>query len=75
MFRYGLLLAALETSLAGRRFPSDEAQALEWQGHGADADRRLDNQHQSHPRRRISLLAEGLLGGARLQALNMKVIV
>jgi 2-C-methyl-D-erythritol 4-phosphate cytidylyltransferase len=33
MFRYGLLLAALEAALAGKRFPTDEAQALEWQGH------------------------------------------
>jgi 2-C-methyl-D-erythritol 4-phosphate cytidylyltransferase len=33
MFRFGLLLAALETALASKRFPTDEAQALEWQGH------------------------------------------
>jgi 2-C-methyl-D-erythritol 4-phosphate cytidylyltransferase len=33
MFRFGLLLAALESALAARRFPTDEAQALEWQGH------------------------------------------
>jgi 2-C-methyl-D-erythritol 4-phosphate cytidylyltransferase len=33
MFRFGLLLAALEAALAGKRFPTDESQALEWQGH------------------------------------------
>lgn len=33
MFRYGLLVTALETALAGKRYPTDEAQALEWQGH------------------------------------------
>jgi 2-C-methyl-D-erythritol 4-phosphate cytidylyltransferase len=33
MFRFGLLLAALESSLAGKRFPTDESQALEWAGH------------------------------------------
>ncbi len=33
MFRFGLLLTALETTLAGKRFPTDESQALEWQGH------------------------------------------
>lgn len=33
MFRFGLLLAALESALAGKRFPTDESQALEWQGH------------------------------------------
>ena len=33
MFRFGLLLAALETALSGKRFPTDESQALEWQGH------------------------------------------
>lgn len=33
MFRFGLLLAALDAALAGKRFPTDEAQALEWQGH------------------------------------------
>jgi 2-C-methyl-D-erythritol 4-phosphate cytidylyltransferase len=33
MFRYGVLLPALEAALAGKRFPTDEAQALEWQGH------------------------------------------
>jgi 2-C-methyl-D-erythritol 4-phosphate cytidylyltransferase len=33
MFRYSLLLAALESALAGKHFPTDEAQALEWQGH------------------------------------------
>jgi 2-C-methyl-D-erythritol 4-phosphate cytidylyltransferase len=33
MFRYGLLLTALEATLAAKRFPTDESQALEWQGH------------------------------------------
>ena len=33
MFRFGLLLTALEATLAGKRFPTDESQALEWQGH------------------------------------------
>jgi 2-C-methyl-D-erythritol 4-phosphate cytidylyltransferase len=33
MFRFGLLLTALESALAARRFPTDESQALEWQGH------------------------------------------
>jgi 2-C-methyl-D-erythritol 4-phosphate cytidylyltransferase len=33
MFRYGLLVAAMESALAGKRYPTDEAQALEWQGH------------------------------------------
>ena len=33
MFRFGLLLTALETALASKRFPTDESQALEWQGH------------------------------------------
>ena len=32
MFRYGRLCAALDAAHAGGRFPSDEAQALEWQG-------------------------------------------
>lgn len=35
MFRYGLLLSALEAALASKRYPTDEAQALEWQGHQA----------------------------------------
>lgn len=33
MFRFGLLLSALEAALASQRFPTDESQALEWQGH------------------------------------------
>jgi 2-C-methyl-D-erythritol 4-phosphate cytidylyltransferase len=33
MFRFGLLLSALEAALVAKRFPTDEAQALEWQGH------------------------------------------
>jgi len=33
MFRFGLLLAALESALVSKRFPTDESQALEWQGH------------------------------------------
>jgi 2-C-methyl-D-erythritol 4-phosphate cytidylyltransferase len=32
MFRYGRLLEALEGALAGKRVPTDEAQALEWLG-------------------------------------------
>jgi 2-C-methyl-D-erythritol 4-phosphate cytidylyltransferase len=32
MFRYGRLLEALERAIAGRRYPSDEAQAIEWLG-------------------------------------------
>ena len=33
MFRFGLLLTALESALAAKRFPTDESQAVEWQGH------------------------------------------
>jgi 2-C-methyl-D-erythritol 2,4-cyclodiphosphate synthase/2-C-methyl-D-erythritol 4-phosphate cytidylyltransferase len=32
MFRYGRLCAALDAAHAAQHFPSDEAQALEWQG-------------------------------------------
>jgi 2-C-methyl-D-erythritol 2,4-cyclodiphosphate synthase/2-C-methyl-D-erythritol 4-phosphate cytidylyltransferase len=32
MFRYGRLCAALDAAHAAQRFPTDEAQALEWQG-------------------------------------------
>ena len=32
MFRYGKLCAALDAAHAAQRFPTDEAQALEWQG-------------------------------------------
>jgi 2-C-methyl-D-erythritol 4-phosphate cytidylyltransferase len=32
MFRYGPLCAALDAAHAAQRFPSDEAQALEWSG-------------------------------------------
>jgi 2-C-methyl-D-erythritol 4-phosphate cytidylyltransferase len=32
MFRYGALCAALDAAHAAGRYPSDEAQALEWQG-------------------------------------------
>jgi 2-C-methyl-D-erythritol 2,4-cyclodiphosphate synthase/2-C-methyl-D-erythritol 4-phosphate cytidylyltransferase len=32
MFRYGRLCAALDAAHAARRFPTDESQALEWQG-------------------------------------------
>jgi 2-C-methyl-D-erythritol 4-phosphate cytidylyltransferase len=32
MFRYGRLCAALDQALGARRFPTDEAQALEWMG-------------------------------------------
>jgi len=32
MFRYGPLCAALDRAIAARRFPTDEAQALEWTG-------------------------------------------
>ena len=32
MFRYGRLTEALESAIAGKRFPTDEAQALEWLG-------------------------------------------
>ena len=32
MFRYGALCAALDAAHAAQRFPSDEAQALEWSG-------------------------------------------
>jgi 2-C-methyl-D-erythritol 4-phosphate cytidylyltransferase len=34
MFRYGQLCAALDAAHAAGRFPSDEAQALEWAGAG-----------------------------------------
>jgi 2-C-methyl-D-erythritol 4-phosphate cytidylyltransferase len=33
MFRFGMLLRALEMALAAQRSPTDEAQALEWAGH------------------------------------------
>jgi len=33
MFRYGPLCEALDEALAARRFPTDEAQAMEWRGH------------------------------------------
>lgn len=32
MFRYGRLLEALDRALAAKRFPTDEAQAIEWVG-------------------------------------------
>lgn len=32
MFRYGALTEALDRAIAARRFPTDEAQALEWVG-------------------------------------------
>lgn len=32
MFRYGKLVEALDSALAGKRHPTDEAQALEWLG-------------------------------------------
>jgi len=32
MFRYGRLCEALDSAIASRRFPTDEAQALEWLG-------------------------------------------
>jgi 2-C-methyl-D-erythritol 4-phosphate cytidylyltransferase len=32
MFRYGRLVEALDQALAGKRYPTDEAQALEWLG-------------------------------------------
>jgi 2-C-methyl-D-erythritol 4-phosphate cytidylyltransferase len=32
MFRYGVLVDALDRAIAARRFPTDEAQALEWLG-------------------------------------------
>ena len=35
MFRYGRLCAALDAAHAAQRFPTDEAQALEWQGEQA----------------------------------------
>jgi 2-C-methyl-D-erythritol 4-phosphate cytidylyltransferase len=35
MFRYARLVEALETAIAGKRYPSDEAQALEWLGEQA----------------------------------------
>ncbi len=35
MFRFGPLCAALDAAHAAGRFPSDEAQALEWAGHSA----------------------------------------
>jgi 2-C-methyl-D-erythritol 4-phosphate cytidylyltransferase len=35
MFRYGALCAALDAAHAAQRFPSDEAQALEWAGASA----------------------------------------
>jgi len=35
MFRYAPLLRALELALAQGRTPTDEAQAMEWQGHAA----------------------------------------
>jgi 2-C-methyl-D-erythritol 4-phosphate cytidylyltransferase len=35
MFRYGRLCEALDSAIASHRFPTDEAQALEWLGEGA----------------------------------------
>ena len=35
MFRYAPLRAALERAVADGRTPTDEAQAMEWQGHAA----------------------------------------
>lgn len=35
MFRYAALRAALEHAIAAGRTPTDEAQAMEWQGHAA----------------------------------------
>jgi 2-C-methyl-D-erythritol 4-phosphate cytidylyltransferase len=35
MFRYAPLRAALERAVAAGRMPTDEAQAMEWQGHAA----------------------------------------
>jgi 2-C-methyl-D-erythritol 4-phosphate cytidylyltransferase len=35
MFRYAVLRSALERALAQGRIPTDEAQAMEWQGHAA----------------------------------------
>jgi 2-C-methyl-D-erythritol 4-phosphate cytidylyltransferase len=35
MFRYAPLLSALEQAIAQGRKPTDEAQAMEWQGHAA----------------------------------------
>jgi 2-C-methyl-D-erythritol 4-phosphate cytidylyltransferase len=35
MFRYAMLRAALERAIAEGRSPTDEAQAMEWQGHAA----------------------------------------
>jgi 2-C-methyl-D-erythritol 4-phosphate cytidylyltransferase len=32
MFRFGRLVEALDRALAAKRFPTDEAQALEWLG-------------------------------------------
>jgi 2-C-methyl-D-erythritol 4-phosphate cytidylyltransferase len=32
MFRYGRLSEALDRALAAKRFPTDEAQAVEWLG-------------------------------------------
>jgi 2-C-methyl-D-erythritol 4-phosphate cytidylyltransferase len=32
MFRYGRLTEALESAIAGKRYPTDEAQAIEWLG-------------------------------------------
>jgi 2-C-methyl-D-erythritol 4-phosphate cytidylyltransferase len=33
VFRFGVLLPALESALASQRLPTDEAQAVEWAGH------------------------------------------
>jgi 2-C-methyl-D-erythritol 4-phosphate cytidylyltransferase len=33
VFRFGLLLRALDAALAAQRIPTDEAQAIEWAGH------------------------------------------
>jgi 2-C-methyl-D-erythritol 4-phosphate cytidylyltransferase len=33
VFRFGALLRSLDAALAAQRFPTDEAQALEWAGH------------------------------------------
>lgn len=62
MFRYARLLEALEQAIAGRRFPSDESQAIEWLG---DQPRLVEGSTQNIKitTSQDLLLAEALLKG------------
>ncbi|MBS0377687.1 MAG: 2-C-methyl-D-erythritol 4-phosphate cytidylyltransferase [Proteobacteria bacterium] len=62
MFRYGALCAALDAAHAAGRYPSDEAQALEWAGQPA----RLIEGAASNLK--VTTAADLLLAGAILRA-------